>query len=227
MSRRTLTLRVTARRLVEFGALQHITWLLSAFQQCVLLLTALTFAGNCAAVQTAQVKDLPALPATVTVDQKPLLLNGVTQDGPMNIRAAYVALYLVSKQTKAETVIAMPGPKRLTLQMQRDVSGRDMSDTFLDRLRQNLTRQERNDNFSTILQFGSLFTESRAKFFRGDIVNLDYYPSTKSTLVFINGVKVGDPIIGETFFPILLQTWIGPKMRPSLRDELLGLKLPG
>jgi hypothetical protein len=39
----------------------------------------------------------------------------------------------------------------------------------------------------------------------------------------MNGQKLGEPIKGESFFPMMMKVWIGPKVRGSTRDALLGV----
>ena len=39
---------------------------------------------------------------------------------------------------------------------------------------------------------------------------------------FALGTTFGDTIKGEAFFPMMMKVWIGPKVRGSTRDALLG-----
>ena len=157
----------------------------------------------------------------VQVAGKPVVLNGAAVSNILSTRTSVVGLYLGKKHTAPEGALAEPGAKRIAFYSLREVSAKDLSNTFLDRVRQNATPEEIAASFIQIAQFGSAFS-NRNKLNRGDFVVFDYSPASNSTEMLLNGQRVGEPMQGEAFFRMLMKIWIGPKVRPATRKGLLG-----
>jgi hypothetical protein len=159
--------------------------------------------------------------STVSLGGKTLQLNGAAISNILSVRTTAVALYMEHRQTTPEAALAEPGPKRLCFYSLREVSAKDLSNSFLDRLRQNTAPEEINGNFLQIAQFGSAFG-SRSKLSRGDFVAMDFTLAQGMTDMSLNGQHIGEPIKGEPFFRMLMKIWMGPKVRPATRKGLLG-----
>jgi hypothetical protein len=158
---------------------------------------------------------------TATVHGQPLVLNGVGISSVLSAKSTIVGFYLPRKQTTAEAALAEKGPKRIQFYMARDVSARDLSNAMLDRIRQNVPTEEFAANIIQTAQLGTVFG-NRQKVLKGDLVMVDYNPATQTTEFSLNGAKIGETIKGEAFFPMMMKIWIGPKVRGSTRDALLG-----
>jgi hypothetical protein len=158
---------------------------------------------------------------TVVVGGKTIVLNGAAVSNILSTRTTVVALYLSRKHTTPEGALAEPGAKRLCFYSLREVSAKDLSNTFLDRLRQNATSEEIAGSFIQIAQFGSAFS-NRAKLNKGDFVVMDFNPTNNSTEMTLNGQRIGSPRPGESFFRCMMKIWMGPKVRPATRKGLLG-----
>jgi hypothetical protein len=158
---------------------------------------------------------------TATVHNQNLVLNGVGVSSVLSAKSTIVAFYLPKKQTTAEAALAEKGAKRIQFYMARDVSARDLSNAMLDRIRQNVPTEEFAANIIQTAQLGTVFG-NRQKVMKGDLVLVDYNPTTQTTEFTLNGTKVGETIKGEAFFPMMMKVWIGPKVRGSTRDALLG-----
>ncbi|RQP23059.1 chalcone isomerase family protein [Piscinibacter terrae] len=150
-----------------------------------------------------------------------LVLNGAATSSILSTKSTAVAFYLPKKQNTMEAAVAEKGAKRIQFYMLRDVSARDLSNAMLDRIRQNAA-EDFAANIMQTAQLGVVFG-NRAKVFKGDVMVIDYDPATQSTQFNLNGQKIGDTIKGEAFFPMMMKVWIGPKVRGSTRDALLGL----
>jgi hypothetical protein len=155
-----------------------------------------------------------------TVHGTNLVLNGAATSSILSTKSTAVAFYLAKKQTTMEGAVGEKGAKRIQFYMLRDVSARDLSNAMLDRIRQNAA-EDFAANIMQTAQLGVVFG-NRAKVFKGDVMVIDYDPSTQSTQFNLNGQKIGDTIKGEAFFPMMMKVWIGPKVRGSTRDALLG-----
>ncbi|SEL45149.1 Chalcone isomerase-like [Roseateles sp. YR242] len=157
---------------------------------------------------------------TETVLGQNLLLNGAATSSILSTRSTAVGFYLPKKQTTMEGAVAEKGVKRIQFYMLRDVSARDLSNAMLDRIRQN-AQEEFAKNIIQTSQLGMVFG-TRSKLLKGELVTIDYNPAKQSTEFAVNGAKMGDTIEGESFFPMMMKVWIGPKVRGSTRDGLLG-----
>ncbi|MED5620826.1 chalcone isomerase family protein [Ideonella sp. BN130291] len=159
-------------------------------------------------------------PDTATVHGQQLVLNGAAVSSILSTKSTAVAFYLPKKQTTMEGAVAEKGAKRIQFYMLRDVPARDLSNAMLDRIRQNAV-EEFSTNIIQTAQLGVVFG-NRSKVFKGDLMGIEYNPATQSTEFSLNGQKIGDTIKGESFFPMMMKVWIGPKVRGSTRDALLG-----
>lgn len=162
----------------------------------------------------------------VQIGGKTAQLNGAAISSILSVRTTVVALYLPRRQLKVEAALAEAGSKRLCFYSLREVSSKDLSNTFLDRLRKNATREEISGNFMQIAQFGSAFG-IRSKLVRGDFVVMDYNATTNATTMTLNGQPIGEAMSGEGFFHLLMKIWMGPRVRPATRDGLVGGKPAG
>jgi len=158
---------------------------------------------------------------TTVLHGQTLQLNGAATSSILSTRSTAVAFYLPRKQSTMEAAVAEKGAKRITFYMMRDVSSRDLANAMLDRIRQNAA-EEFNKNIVQTSQLGVIFG-NRAKLLKGDLCAIDYDPVKQTTEFSLNGQKIGDTIQGESFFPMMMKVWIGPKVRGSTRDGLLGI----
>lgn len=163
-----------------------------------------------------------AFPDTATVGGQTLVLNGAAASSILSTRSTVVAFYLPSRQKTAEAATTVKGPKRIQFYMVRNVSARDLSNALLDRIRQNVSTEEFRANILQTAQLGTVFS-TIPRINKGDKVVIDYLPATATTEFTLNGQKIGETIQGENFFPMMMKVWIGPKVRETTRDGLLGL----
>jgi len=176
--------------------------------------------GNAGAVQSVLVAGIEFAPST-SVGNQAVVLNGAGTSNIMSTRATAVGLYLSAKTQDADKALALPGAKRLTVVALRDLSARDLSNALLDRIRQNAAPGEVEANVMQIAAVGAVFG-TRKKMGKGDVLTIDWLPGSKATEFRINGESTGEPIAGERFYPLMMKVWLGPKVRGSTRDALLG-----
>jgi hypothetical protein len=198
---------------------------------CSLPLAAQAFAAEpavapaAASAATAEVSvEGYKFPESHQVFGQKLVLNGAGVSAVFNMKATAVAFYVPKKQTTAAGLLESKGAKRVEFYMLRDISARDLSNSMLDRIRLNASEDFAHNVLQTA-ELGSVFG-ARAKVFKGDMVTIDFDPASQSTTFSLNGQKLAEPIKGDTFFPMMMKIWIGPKVRASTRDELLGLARP-
>lgn len=161
---------------------------------------------------------------TAKVGGKELKLNGAG----MRVKAAffklYVAgLYLTDKKTTTADILALSGPKRVQIVMQREISSEDFGDAFMKGLNDNSDKAEKSKLVNQTVLFGELFA-SVPSLKKGDILLLDFTPGT-GMQSFLNGKQVGQTIPEPLFFNAVLKIWLGDRAVDStLKEKLLGDK---
>ena len=173
-------------------------------------------AGNALARDVAGV----TVPDTTTLheDSTPLVLNGA------GIRSKFIfdiyvgALYLPSKATSVEAVLAETGPKRVSMHfLYKEVSKDKLTNGWREGLENNLDEARFKQLEPALDRFNSLFRTVR----EGDVIEIDYLPG-KGTQVWINGELQGT-VENPQFYPALLLVWLGEDPADAdLKDAMLG-----
>jgi hypothetical protein len=179
-------------------------------------------------------------PAASAAATAPIELAGVKYDGNIEVAGqklqlngagirykaifkVYTAgLYLNAKAVTPETVLANTGPKRMHIQMLRDIDGEELGKLFTKGMEQNASREEFGRSIVGVLRMSEIFVQKK-KLKTGESFGVDYIPGT-GTVVFVNGQLIpGEPIKGEDFFNVLLKIWLGKSPADSdLKVALLG-----
>jgi hypothetical protein len=158
---------------------------------------------------------------TAKVAGKDLKLNGAGMRTKFVIKVYAAGLYLPEKKTAVADILKQEGPRRVTLQMARDISSEDFGKAFMDGLNENVDRAEKQKIVSQISKIGELFA-SVDGLKKGDVLHLDWIPGT-GTQAELNGKKLGDPIPDIAFYNAILRIWLGDKpVDRSLKPALLG-----
>ncbi|MCW7541652.1 chalcone isomerase family protein [Aquabacterium sp. A7-Y] len=204
---------------------------LAVVRSCTAALLVLAACGTRAAEPTTAPAAGPAkvelegvlFDETVLHGGQVLPLNGVGLSSILSARSMVVALYLPSKQKTIEGALNVKGPKRIHYCTIRTISTRDLANAMLDRIRQNTTTEEFSANIVQTAQLGAVFG-TRKEVRKGDCALIDWMPATQSTEFRLNGELLEQPIKGESFFQMMMKVWIGPNVRASTREALLGLR---
>nr|WP_315486772.1 chalcone isomerase family protein [uncultured Undibacterium sp.] len=187
------------------------------------------FSLACAAFLSA-----PALADTVTVSgvkledtaqvsTQTLKLNGAGVRYKVFFKVYVAALYLPEQKSTTPEVLALPGAKRVTLVMLRDLSNDDLGQRFMDGLRNNLDITERSKFIKHMITFGQMFSLVPV-LKKGDILTFDWIPGTGIVCQF-NGQKVGETINDALFYNAVLKIWIGNvPADEALKQKMLNVK---
>jgi len=150
-----------------------------------------------------------------------LVLNGAGIRTRVFFKVYVGALYLPEKKAAANDVLALAGPKRVAMNMLRDLTAQQLSEALADGIRSNSTAAEqeavkaRTDELLAIMN-----ALGEAK--KGDAITLDFLPES-GTRVVVNGQPRGKSIAGEDFYRALLKIWLGDKpVDDDLKRGLLG-----
>lgn len=158
------------------------------------------------------------VPDQTVINGENLVLNGCGMREKFFFDIYVAALYLAKPAHSTETVLAMPGSRRILMHFVYSEIGRDkLIDAWNEGFEDNLTRQELASLKSRVDQFNSLFGAVH----RGDVIWLDYTPDSGTTVT-INGQEKGR-IPGQDFNNALLRIWLGKEpVTGSLKQDLLG-----
>lgn len=172
------------------------------------------------AVQSVGAREIAgvAVPESVTLKNKALVLNGAGIRKKLFMKIYVCALYLTAKRTAASEILADPEAKRIVMSfLYKEVGVERQVEGWNKGFRDNNSGEELKGLQDRINLFNSLFTTVR----KGDVIRFDYMPE-EGTQVWINDTLNGT-VPGEDFFAALLKIWLGPKpAEANLKDALLG-----
>lgn len=158
---------------------------------------------------------------TAKVAGKDLKLNGAGMRTKFVIKVYAAGLYLTEKKNTTAEVLKQDGPRRVTLQMARDISSEDFGKAFMDGLNENIDKAEKQRLVVQIGKMGELFA-SVDGLKKGDVLHMDWIPGS-GTQAELNGKKLGEPIPDIAFYNAILRIWLGDKpVDRSLKPALLG-----
>lgn len=158
---------------------------------------------------------------TVRVGGNKLVLNGVGVRGGALFKGYVAGLYLPEKETDAEQVYVLKGPKRISVRMLLAVNSGVLAKTFGDGIRKNY-KDEQLDPLRDRMEMFDAELKALNGVDKGDTIDLDYQPAS-GTHLSINGRSRGEPIAGDDFYVALLKMFIGERaVDKGLRAALLG-----
>lgn len=158
---------------------------------------------------------------TAQVAGKELKLNGAGMRTKFIVKVYAAGLYVPEKKNNTADILKEEGPRRVTIQMARDVSSEDFGKAFMEGLNDNVDKAEKQRIVSQIGKMGELFA-SVDGLKKGDVLHLDWIPGT-GTQAELNGKKLGNPIPDVNFYNAILRIWLGDKpVDRSLKPALLG-----
>jgi hypothetical protein len=139
------------------------------------------------------------------------------------VRVYVASLYLPQKRATSQEIAAMKGPRRVQLNLLREVTSDDFAKGLMGGLRSNLVGPDKVKHFESLQKLGAIFGQTPA-LKKGDVVLVDSVVGTGTTIS-VNGKRVGEVFPDETFFDAILQIWIGPSpIDKTLKPVLLGVQ---
>jgi hypothetical protein len=180
-----------------------------------------------------------ALLVTGGAAQAQVTVNGVKYDDALDLRGTKVqlngagtrykavfkvytaGLYLPRKVNSPEEVFAMPGAKRITVTMLRDIDSSELGKLFARGMEDNMDRSAFSKLIPGVMRMSQLFSDIK-RLNAGDGFTLDWVPGT-GAIVSVKGVPQGEPFREPEFFLAILRIWLGPVPADwKLKDALLG-----
>jgi len=171
-------------------------------------------------VQAAELEGVK-LDDKLIAGKQELQLNGLALRTRFFFKVYVAGLYLPQKTQDAQAALTMPGQKRMTLVMLRDVD----SDSFTQSLRAALKDSNSEADLERLKpQVEALFAAiqriGEAK--KGSTIVLDFVPGTGTNLS-VNGATEMKPVANDEFFAALLRIWLGQgPVAEQMKKALLG-----
>jgi hypothetical protein len=157
----------------------------------------------------------------VKVESSELVLNGAGLRTKAFFKVYVAGLYLAEKKASADEVLALPGAKRVSMRLMRDLSAKQLADALDEGIRDNTPVAEQEVLKGRIAELTAIMNSLRSAK-EGDVIALDWLPET-GTRVVLNGEAKGKAIAGEDFYRALLRIWLGDDpVSGSLKKALLG-----
>jgi Chalcone isomerase-like len=182
-------------------------------------LTSIVLASAALAAEVAGVKLDDRV--TIAPNAPELVLNGAGVRTRFFVKVYVGALYLPEKRTSAADVLALPGAKRMTLVLLRDLTAQQLADALNEGFAANNPPPDQERYKGQLAELlGIMNALGQAK--QGEIIALDYLPDS-GTRVVVNGQAKGKPIPDEGFYRAILKIWLGDKpVDADLKKGLLG-----
>jgi hypothetical protein len=151
-----------------------------------------------------------------------LVLNGAGLRTRFFVKVYAAGLYLEKKSRTTAAVLALKGPKRVSMHLMRELSAKQILDALHDGVDANNSPAEREKLKSQLGELDVVMTQL-GPIKEGDVVTLDFVPGV-GTVVTVNGQAKGKPIAGEALYQALLRVWLGDSpAQEDLKKELLGM----
>ncbi len=190
----------------------------------------LAFLAACASVATlpahaAVAVELAGVPFEdrVSVDGKPLQLNGAGIRYKAVFKVYAAGLYLEKKANTPEAVWTQPGPKRMSITMLRDIDSAELGKLFSRGMEDNMEKGTFSRLVPGVMRMSQVFTNHKT-LKAGETFVLDWIPGTGMRLT-VKGVQEGEPFREPEFFEALMRIWLGAKPADwQLKDALLGVR---
>lgn len=191
--------------------------LMPGFPRALVLGLALALPTAHAAVNVSGVR----FEEQIELQGKPLQLNGAGLRYKAIVRVYAAGLYVAQPSSNPDTLLAGPGPKRITITMLRDIDANELGKLFTRGVEDNTPKSEMGGLIQGLLRMGQLFAEQK-QLKSGDTFSIDWLPGT-GTVITLRGVTQPEPIKEQAFFNALLRIWLGPNPADSrLKNALLG-----
>lgn len=173
-----------------------------------------------AAAQARVVSGVKFEPAA-TVGGTRLVLNGAGVRYKLIFPLYAAGLYLPRKTQSAQEALDMPGPKRVTLTLLRDLSIAEFGRMISRGVQAQATKEDFIKIVPDVARVGQIASRYD-KAVAGDVLQLDWTPAG-GLIASFRGAIQGEPFPQPEFFRTLLKIWLGePPVDAKLKLALLG-----
>jgi hypothetical protein len=155
------------------------------------------------------------------VEARELVLNGAGLRTKYFLNIYVAGLYLTEKKVDPADILVLPGAKRVSMRLMRNVTAKQLTDALELGIRDNTSAAEREALRGRLDELAGIMNSLQSAK-QGDLIALDWLPGTGTRIV-LNGEPRGKIIAGEDFYRALLRIWLGEDpAQESLKRALLG-----
>ena len=190
------------------------------FTKLSLLLASVVLAASSAAAATLDVAGVKVEEST-NLRGFNLQLNGAGVRYKAIFKVYVAALYLEKKASTLEEILALPGKKRVSVTMLRDIDANELGKLFTKGISENAPKTEFSKLIPGLTKTGEMFA-SLKKLNTGDEFSIEYAPGVGTTF-WVRGVQQLTPVAEPEYFNAVLRIWLGPNPADwKLKDAMLG-----
>lgn len=181
------------------------------------LIATLLTTGTASAIEAGGVR----FDDRITLGGSELIANGAGTRTKFVFDVYAMALYLPARANSAEAVAAQKSPRRIALQLLRDVGAADFVEALRAGIQANLSEAEYLALKPQIEQFAATLVAVK-EVSKGTPVLIDYLPASGTRMTIAGQIR-GKDIPGDAFYDALLKIWLGGKpVQADLKTKLLG-----
>lgn len=120
-----------------------------------------------------------------------------------------------------EEALSMPGAKRISITMLRDIDSNELGKLFVRGVEDNAQKTEISKLIPGLIRVGQIFSEQK-KLNTGDVILIEWIPGVGG-VISAKGTARGEPFKEPEFYNALLRIWLGAVPADfKLKDALLG-----
>lgn len=150
-----------------------------------------------------------------------LELNGAGTRYKAVFKVYTAGLYLEKPARSLQEIAALPGPKRISVTMLRDIDSAELGKLFSRGMEDNMERAAFSKLIPGVMRMSEIFTQHK-KLLAGESFMVDWLPG-QGAIVTVKGQPQGEAFKEPEFFNALLGIWLGPKPADQqLKKALLG-----
>ena len=158
--------------------------------------------------EATQVQGVSYAP-TLQLQGKALQLNGAGTRYKAVFKVYTAGLYLEKPTHSLQDIAALPGPKRISVTMLRDIDSSELGKLFARGMEDNMERAAFSRLVPGVMRMSDIFTQHK-KLLTGETFTVDWIPG-QGTVVTVKGQPQGEAFKEPEFFNALLGIWLGPK----------------
>ncbi len=147
--------------------------------------TAVLALGNLAWAQATEPAELAVHPKTVEIQGHALQRNGVGIRTKAIFKVYSAALYLEKPASTLEEIAALPGAKRVSVSMLRNINASELGKLFAHGMEDNMDKQQFSKLIPGVMRMSDVFSRHK-ELKTGDKFTLDWIPG-KGMLLSVNG----------------------------------------
>ena len=162
-------------------------------------------------------------PSQVEVNGSPLQLNGAGVRYKAVFKVYAAGLYTSRKANSLEDILKVPGPKRISITMLREIDAAELGKLFSRGMEDNMDRAAFAQLIPGIMRMSQIFSDHK-RLYPGENFTVDWVPNQGMSVI-VKGKPQGAPFKEPEFFGALLSIWLGKSPADwQLKNALLDIK---